>query len=411
MRWHRLDPTDAYFSYETQHVYVGLETPAEGDLRSAVRRMAAVNPHLFRYSDGTRWRLFTPQELADAPERLVVRESAQQPEEGLRTIAGQPLDGSNFRVHLGPDWLGLRVAHGVLFDGVTIGLLLQSLLGAEAPEPAIVVPGWRRDRLLATYLATHPRAVRAAQAYRRQIGAEGFAPPLPAPADSPVVTHARSEAVDLPTLRSLRDTHWPGASIASVVLAGVRAAMAQVDLPARSSAEVLFDVRGYFNGVRPWFGNWAAGVQLQAADELDPIVMTRAIKATAASGLPVAAMAAGRLFARFGSSGALDRPVPKPIGAPRISYTYMGGHSSQGRVPWRSEGPTWLLERTRPANAEALTVVGKEVQRTLVLNVSHYESVWPARLVREALELFLADPVGVIRTTQAEVSGARRSLQ
>lgn len=411
MRWHRLDPTDAYFSYDMEVVYIGLEMPSEDALRRAFGRLGESSPHMFRFTDHARgaWRPLTAQELREAPERLVDRVRDDDPRAGWQVVHDSRLDGFNIRIFLGDGWFGFRAAHGALMDGFSIGVLLQQLLGADGPARVQVLPSWRRDLMLSRYLAGHPQTVRAALAYRKAMNAHGWEP-APVVPDEHTFTTVVSPRDYVPTLRALRDQHWPGASLSTLGLVGFRAAMATVGAAPRAGAEMLFDVRSFLPTDVPLFGNWSTGVQIEADDDYDPSSVVRALHEVASSGLPVAAMAASRVTGRAARREILQRPVPRPVGAPRISYTHLGPHSTIGRLPWRTDRPTYVLERTRPANAEAMTVMVKELGGYFMFNVSHYDCVWPAPLVREAVELFLGDPVGVIRTAQAEVSGARKSL-
>lgn len=408
MSWHRLEPTDAYFSYDLELVYAGLDMPSEGGLREALRRVAVESPDIFRFTDRERgmWRPLTPGELRDAPDRLVACSSESDPRVGWHIVDAMALDGFNFRIVKGDGWLGVRAAHGALMDGFSIGTLLQDLVGSGGPTKVDVVGSWQRDLKLARYLAQHPETVRAALAYRRAMNERGWERP-PAPPGVHTFTHVLSAAGYVPTLRAARDKHWPDVPLSTLALVGFRSAMSKVGVTPRAGAEVLYDIRRYLPTARPLFGNWSSGVQLQPADDYDPVVVHGALKEAAASGLPVAAMAAGRVLGRAARSDLLERPVPAPVGAPRISYTHLGPHSTIGRLPWRSGGPTFVLERTRPANAEALTVMVKELGDYFMFNVSHYDAVWPSRLVREAAELFIDDPVGTIRAAQAQRSTTR----
>jgi len=399
--WHRPDPTDAYFAYDMEHVLFGLDLPSLDALRRGVAAMAQVNPGIFRVTESAsgRWRAFSRPELRDAPERLVTSSDAIGPEGAMGTVLATTLRGVNFRLLHGPDWLGLRVSHAALFDGVSTFTMLAGLLSpGVAPQSVQVVPGPRRDAMLAGYLATHPVAVRAAAVHRARLASTRLAPAPATPVEPPAFTHVHSSGQLPRRLRELRDECWPTASVGAVLLVGFRAGLAQAGVTPHAGAEVLMDVRRYFPSPRPIFGNWAAGVHVRAVDDYSPTSVTRATQAAARAGLPVAAMAAGRVLGRLRASTTLDRPVPSPMGAPRISFTFLGAHSVAARLPWRTDRTAFTVERTRPANAEAITLVAKEIGGRFSFTASHYESVWPAAVVRAALTRFLDDPLQVIRS-------------
>ena len=405
-RWRRFEANDFFFAYDNEHVYVGLELPTIDELRASVARMASLNPEIFRVTDlaSGRWRPFDQPELASAPERLVVRSETRDPESALHEIAATPLGDVNFRLVLGEDWLGLRVCHAALFDGVSSATMMSGLLGTDGPAKVRVIPGPCRDTMLARYLGTRPEAVRAAIAHKRRLGVAEYGRPRAVPDEPPVLTHASSPSGMLEELRHLRDSRWAGASVASAVLVGLRAALAQVGPAPRQGVEMLFDVRRFFPSDRALFGNWASGVHLEPADDLSPVAVSQATRAALHSSLPVAAMAASRLRGRRLGAAALTPALPAPHGAPRLSFSFMGAHSPIRMLPWRRDRRPALMERSRPANAEAMTIMAKEIHGHLSLNVSHYGSVWPRSAVETALQLFLDDPAGVIATASVPAS-------
>lgn len=411
-RWHRPEPTDVYFAYDTENVLVGLDLPGRDALARAVAAMAEVNPGIFRVTDpgSGRWRSFTQHELQRAPELLVTTSAETDRDAALATVHETALGGVNFQLLHGPDWLGVRAAHGALFDGVSIFTMMAGLLApGTPPQPFRVVPGRLRSRMLTRHLTTHPAAVRAALAHRARLSALGSEPAPATPTELPACTHAHSDKGFPRRMRALRDELWPTASLASLLLAGFRAGLSQAGCTPHPGAEVLMDVRRFFPSRRPIFGNWAVGLHLQPQDDYSPESVTRATQAAARSGLPVAAMAAGRVLGRMQPSTALARPVTPPLGAPRISFTFMGGHSMVSRLPWRTDRPAFTLERTRPANAEAITLAVKEVGDGVSFSASHYASIWPAGTVRTALALLLDDPVGLIRSAAARPADLPRA--
>jgi hypothetical protein len=409
-RWRRLDPTDAYFAYDLERVLVGLEVPPLEMLRAALVAYAAANPAVLRVVDRqtSRWRPFTPGELATAPDDLITECHAGDPLTGMQALVASPPAGPNVRIVRGRGWVGVKTAHEALFDAASTNLLLGALLDpAPGAGKVRVSRPAARDAMLAGYLAGHPDAVRAAFAHRSRLGKAPRRPAPPLPADPPVNTHAHSDLGLPDRLRQLRAKHWPQASVSALVLAGIRAALSEAGIRVAPGAEVLCDVRRYFPGPRPLFGNWAVGVHLAAEDDLQPEAVTLAVREAVSCGLPVAAMAAGRVLGRRHRGTLLNRPVPEPVGQARLSFTYLGAYSDLRRLPCSPEGAAYVLSRTRPANAEALTVAVEELGGRFSVNVSHYDSVWPAAAVAAALDAFLHDPAGVISSAGVGRTAAR----
>ena len=395
--WSPLSVTDRMFCFDVDHVLIGLDLPSADRVREALSWLAVSSllPLRSLDTDGLRWRPFTPAQRVRAGEQLIsVDDSDQQPSDTLTAFDGRPLAGAPFHLVLGRDWLALRASHA-LMDGWSMLAMLDSLLRVSRSAPCQglqEVTEGRRNLMLARFLVRHPRAVAEAVGYLGRRPRSGAAPRQTDCEARPRLTTATTSLVDARSLRSTRDCHWPSATIAGLVLVGVRAGLRTVGLSPRPGGEVLFDTRRYFARQR-LFGNWATGLKVQPDDDLSPEQVSACMAEQVATGLPVAAMAGMRVL--NASAGPHRMTQEMPGGGPQLSYSFTPRHA-MGTLPWREDGPRTLLRHSRPATRDGLSVAVHDLGAALSINITHDETVWPGRLVDSAVNAFLTDPVAVI---------------
>lgn len=413
-KWRPLDAVDRMFDCEADLVYLGLDLPPVDRLRRGLVALAETSPAAFRVVDSpaARWRPASRAELSWLPSTLVTR--ADQPGErpaDSATVFDQPLDGAPFRVVVGHDWLGIRFSHA-LNDGHGIQSVLDAVLvGAAGRRPRRLrrVAGTTRDALALRYLARHPGTLHAAAAYQRR---QAAGPRVRVPGRPLRLTNAHvTMPATGPSLRRLRDEHWPGASLAALAMSGLRTALERQGMAARPPAETLFDTRRFFPRSEDLLGNWAVGLDVAPDDPASPASTTAAMATTVAAGLPVGALAgvrvlgaAERLRARRAPRGASGPPqvvLAAPVAQARLSFSVVPHHAVHSRYPWVPTSAPTVLRACAPADHQALSIGVHDLGAVTAVNVTFDALTWAAGDVQAALDHLATDPLDVLSTREA----------
>jgi hypothetical protein len=404
-----MDPTDiAWRDIESCRVMVGIDVPSLGALRAAVSTIARQHPKLGLALDQQHGRhtSLTEPERVEWPSRLV-RQGPQylsEPAAGFDHDGG-PLGTAPLRLTVGDNWCSLRMAHA-FGDGWSSLTVLGHLLAQATSTTPLPVP-WRqlrpttRDLVLAGWLARRPGAVASALRNRRSLRGGAYEPEDRRVSQMQHTTLFRvSPPAFTQTLRHLRDSRWPEASLASMVLVGVREEVGRQLPDPVPGTEVVFDTRGASPATERAFGNYAAGVFVRPTDDLDPAEVAQAMTRARDRGLPIVASAATRRRSRAPYAG---RQVAAPTGRPRFAFSFQHGRGPASRLPWR-DGERALALSSTPNGSDTITVSCQEVEDQLHLSLSFYDCSWPSAVVGAAIERFYADPFGPRRTLPRRAS-------
>lgn len=399
----RMEPANAaWCGLESRRAFLGLGLPPADSIRRAVHDLLTEPSPASVYLDtaSRRQRVLTPEECREWSTEMV--QDVVDPGGGVPDMlsgVGSSLGHYPFMMVVGPDRLGLRMSHAVA-DGRSCLMLLAHLLevarGRNAADvPWTVVGPARRDLVTALLLARRPDSVAKAWQRRHELGGGTYEVAEETVGHRGFETvHRASDSSFLPRLREQRDLLWPGASLASVVLCGLRSSLRAHGLAPQPGVETVFDVRRDFPGGATAFGNWSAGVFIRPDDDHSPTSVTHAFVATRQMGYPVVAAAASRRRGRHTGSG--TRMVVRPTGRPRLALSYLNAHGPVASLPWAAGGPRALAVSAPPNGLETISIAGQEIGDVLNLSLSVYEGSWPLERVARALDDFVAQPVSHI---------------
>lgn len=406
--WLPMDVTDrCWAGVEFTRVHVGLDMPAPEQVRRALRTLATLSPEIGRWTTMAppSWARLSADEMSDWLER-VLRVSDERGASAARAIEvnDDPLGELPFRLVIGPDWLSLHQSHAI-GDGQSVLMFLGQLL-TQARSTEILplrwttVPARRRNRLIAHAVLRHLRSMPYVLGHRGEL-AGGTYEPAALRADS--LDHVAMPFVSEPgfttRLRTVRDEHFPQASVVGLTTVALRAALDQAIAPMRPGFECLYNTRSQADGTGAAWGNWSTGVYLRPADDLSPEDVTAAMRRARDLGLPSYAAAAQRLRGRRASGDSVQ--VVAPDGAPRLTMSYIREEVTTQTIPGVRVGEYVVSSRTRPNGLDSITSQAIEAAGRVALNMAFFPQVWSVDAVTRAVEAFFADPLDVVRGAQA----------
>ena len=418
----------------------GLDLPAPDEVRARIADAQRTHPGS-RFGcrvDGA-GRLYPVP--AECREEFLASVVATSPEEspGVVTSPGEPPGGATpsgelpgersaaeagapFTVTMGPSWVVLAYPH-MVFDGRTALEFLAGLLGPDPDRLSRLIG--RRECVLPVFQAgvntylRHPGAVlRLAREPRpRPVTAPdgttapgaGSAPgagaatreysaPVPGAPRAPACLYRVSHPDLLPELRSWRDRHVPGASVASILFSRFATAFGEAfgasGHPARDGVVVLFDARRYLPSGRHVTGNFSSAVYVRPRDLRDPVAMGEVLRSVAASGRPLAAMALACLTPTAPSAPTAPTGPGATVGppSPLLAFSHVGRADALAGLPW-SGGPEdmRIAVSATPPGAEGLTVNLLEGGGRLHVSASFHDAVFPPAVVAGAIAAVLGE--------------------
>lgn len=394
-----MDASDAsWHGIDSVRMFLRIDMPPLDRVRGAMRRLATDSPVGTWYDrDRPVRRAVKHDELDGWLDRTLIRVD-EDLDDLERAVAMQsaPLEDLPLRIMIGPSWMTVRQNHAVGDGWTSIHLLSHLLRQAASPDPVDLpwteISSRRRSWLTAGLVARHPAGVVRAMARRKQLGGGPYElATIETAGLLPTLLYRRSAIGFGSHLRSVRDEHLPGSSLAAMTLVGLRAAIA-AELPApRPGAECVFDIRRESRSTRRAFGNWSAGVYLTSADDTSPVAVSASLTDARDAALPVMSSAAARARGSRGLSAA--QTVAAASGAPRLTLSFTQAHGPIGDFPGIDEARSVIALATTPNGPESITLTVLERRGTLHLNVSFYPDVWERAAVERAVDSFLADPV------------------
>ncbi|CAO5181859.1 putative Condensation domain-containing protein [Frankia sp. AiPs1] len=326
---------------------------------------------------------------------------AQAADELLRTDTGElPL-----RLVVGGQYFGFVMAHA-LGDAASANLIVEAALGcAHDPDALLRVPPPRTSRalvrLLARQVVRRPGSLlRIARDRSRDLDPE---PPLagPVPAPACAVIAGRTTNAVLPALRTWRDAHAPGLSVATLMCWVARKALGEAGAAVRDDGLImLVDLRRYGSGRRDLAGNLALGVAVHAPQQAGPTAVQTAVGELLGSARPVTGALVGVVNEarrrRPGSGAESGGPLAPPPGRATVLVTYLGRAATMRGVRWRGSAvERELVVGTTPGSVGDITLVMTEIDDVLHLSIIFHESRHPRWMMQRSLEL-LTNPVQLL---------------
>ena len=358
------------------------------------------------------WIRPAPGEHRQVMERAVLRLPAMPPEELHRRMADLYLGDLPWRFAIAGDLIAFRLRH-LLGDGSAIGQLVAGL--------TIAAQTGRFPSSLAVPSPRHPVA-RAVAGQARLLRAQALTGALRARAEGPVgeiisgpagldqraayVTAAASLAGDLAAARGSGPDR---PSIGGVLLSRLRLALMAEGITVSPTTPMLFGIRRYLpDGVGSVVdGNFAVPLPVRAADPDDPAAISRAIRETTDSGLPVLAVARGAAL-----SWRLDLakgPTVRRFAEPLLVHSLLPSEplfAEMHRVP---EAEPVLIVTAPPAGVRAISVNTSLVGDRIQLCASYYTRELDEGAVHRALARVAqvaADRVGCTSVTPSLSPGS-----
>lgn len=396
----RLDRTDRHWRFrEFEFLLTGLDLPSADELRRMLVRLLGQDP---RHLHPLGWRLdierslieFVPGTEHDAWSRRIIIATDQPPPPVEQLFDPETsLDDLPLRMTVGPDWCTLRAAHTVL-DGWSALVVVSHLLRCtreQRTEPPTwsVVRSWHRDLLTAGLVLKRPRAVREALRRHNELSGGPYAPNTTLNGLTRRTFHRAVPADQVTALRELRDSRWPGASMAAVLLVAIRSALSFTIVDPRPGAEVVFNTRSEAAASRRAIGNWSAALFLQADDDFSPESVHRSVAEHRSAGLPLLAVAAARMRRQRG-------PAPRVAagdGRPRLTLSHNGGHGPAQDLPWRSPrgAAEAVILNSIPNGPATVTISSTELDGVMHVSLSVYDESWPPGAIDAAMDLLRDD--------------------
>lgn len=411
--WRVMASDDAgWHGIESVRMFLDIEVPPFARVRHAMRQLSAETGIVCWY-DRSRPLVkdVQPEDVEGWLDRVLV-ETSQPVQDVELAVAMQaaPLDDLPIRIMVGPTWVTIRQSHAVGDGWSSINLIAQVLRQASSDRPldlpwTSLRPG-RRALVAARVLSRHPGTVLRAVARRKQLRGGHYELASQETAGlHPTVLYRRSPRGFSDALRTLRDEHFAGSSVAAMTLVGLRTALA-TELPApRPGVECVFDNRREARASRNAFGNWSAGVYLTSSDDTSPVAVSQSMATARRTALPVVSSAAARARAMRGISAA--RTVAVSVGAPRLTLSFTQGHGPLGSFPGIDDLTSTVALATTPNGPESITLTAADLRGTLHLSVSYYPQVWDRGSVGRAVDRFFGDPGPLFRMDEMIVEETR----
>ncbi|MGZ4475516.1 MAG: hypothetical protein ACXVWW_07395 [Nocardioides sp.] len=407
--WRPGDPVDlAWRGIGYIRAYLRMDIPDAALIRRALRQIATISPQVGRWChpDG-HWRPVGEREM-DAWLDLHVFASplhAIAPELAF-TLPPHLRARQRFSVMVGDDWLLVTADHE-FGDGLTVDTFVGHLLRQARSEETLELPwrvatAWERDRDIAAGLLRNARSLPYVVRHRRELAGGSYA--IDEQERTPTTVVALSDLRFTAAVRHLRDRLYPDASMAAIVIAGIRAGLARCVAEVRPGFECLYNSRRPHAGLPLW-GNWSAGLYVRPHDDHDPVAISEAMVEVRDRGLPAYALAAMRARGRH----TIDTHAPSAAatGAPRLTVSYFGQHTV-AMLPGVRPGESLIATFSHPNGPDSISVQAVELGGRLSLSAAFNPEVWPRNHVQEALRDFLASPERVLFSPSRHQSTASR---
>lgn len=301
-----------------------------------------------------------------------------------------------------PNHLGLRMSHSI-GDGRIFNTIFSAVMGSALtgdPYPWGARPAGRLPlgRAILRTFGSAPSRLRAAIDDR------------PARADAPAAGRVEAWQPDRRTVfasipaaemddivRRTKQSN-PGSTRAAVQMWLLLRSLRLSGLTVARDVNLVVDLRRYL-GQPPIDGNFVAGVPLRIDPTLSLDELSAMIRATMASGRPLATQAHSMLRA--------GRTVPAPdtvdsASPTRVTFSGMGCPPEIAGLPFLPGSPAVYTGSVEPEGPAGLTLLVSETPSTVAITASFHANVIDAAVVNDALTLATGNPHRVL--TEATVS-------
>lgn len=371
--------------------------PPADTVRAAVRTLTDRYPH-----SRLNWGLNASRRrwiMGGDPNCLVVERDWKLGEPAatiLDAIAGDDTLPEPLALIRCPDFLGLRMSHSI-GDGRIFNTIFSAVLGTMLslePVPWDAHPRgpFPLGRAIVRTFGRRPSLVEAAVTDRPP-PAEGHAAGRPQPWKSARRTvFASIPAAEMDDVVARARQSSPGVSRAAVQMWVLLRSLRLCGLAIAPDVNLIVDLRRYLGG--PSIdGNFVAGVPLRVDPALPLTELSAAIRATMASGRPLATQALTTL--RRGEPVPLPDTVD-PAAPVRVTFSGMGRPPEIAALPFLPGQPAVYTGGVEPDGPTGLTLLISETPTTVAITASFHGNVIDAAAVTDALGLAASNPLGVL---------------
>lgn len=295
-----------------------------------------------------------------------------------------------------PDHFAMKMSHslgdGLIFVSVVAAVMLAAVTGEVVPWPTH--PAGRLP-LLRAGLRTFGRNPALVQSALRD-----------RPRSNRVDTRARTRPwtpsrhsvhVYLPPDQSGEVYSWaakhaPGASRFAVQTALLMAGLRRAGMELSDDVRVMVDLRSYL-GSGLIDGNFFAGVPMQLDWNMTPEQISRIVKATKASGRPLA----NQMLTSLRVGAAMPPPTEVEEGAlPQVTFSYVGAPPQIDMLPYLPDHEPVYASRVEPGGPTGLTFLQGHCRGGMLLTACFHDNVIDPEPVAAALALIRSDPIGLL---------------
>lgn len=298
-----------------------------------------------------------------------------------------------------PNHIGLKMSHGVgdgrLFLTVISSVLRTAMTGEVAQWPA--QPAGRFPLAEAAFrtFGRNPMLVRSAVNDRFQPRDDGVSATVEPRPWSP---SQRTIHTSLPRDQADRLFAWgkdfaPAASRFALQISLILRAMQCTGIRISNDVRVIVDLRRYV-GWRYIDGNFVAGVPMRVESTMSPQEVSSNIKATMASGRPLANQALASL--RGGGTPPPAATSVDPEGLPRVAFTNMGRSPEIECLPFLPNLPPVYAGSIPPDGPHGITFLFGENPQKMSINATFHDNVVDPASVEAVMKVATSDPIGLL---------------
>lgn len=302
-----------------------------------------------------------------------------------------------------PEHFGMKMSHGLgdglMFVTVVAAALLTAVTGEVVPwptEPADRLPLLRAG--LRTF-GRNPALVRSTLGDRfRSNDVQSPSQTRPwSPSRHTITASLPADQTD--EIYSWGAKHAPGASRFAIQTALLLAAFRRVGMVLSDDVRVMVDLRSYL-GSGLIDGNFFAGVPMQLDCDMTPEQISRTVKATKASGRPLA----NQMLTSLRVGEVLPPPTEVDDGAlPQVTFSYLGAPPQIDWLPYLPDRQPVYVASVEPGGPNGITFLQGHRRGEMLLNATFHDNVVDPEPLAAAMALIGSDPIGLL----SERSGIR----
>lgn len=380
-------------------VLVGsFEMPSTDDLRTAVAALAKRYPAsrlTWRPDDARRYW------ITDRPAESIVVErdwdDATDVGDRVADLAGDPTLEPPLSLIRYPRHIGLRMSHGVgdgrLFLTVIAAALQTAITGEVVQWPVQSAGRFPLASAAFNTFGRRPALALAAIADRPDHDGATNPPGEQRPwSPSRSVQHTNMPREQADEMYAWGKRNTPRASRFALQVSLYLKALHKAGLEIAPDVRVIVDLRRYL-GWKYIDGNFVAGVPMLLDWTMGPEEISVRIKSTSASGRPLAGQ---MLAALLGGVSMPEATSVDTAARPRMTFSNLGWSPEIDSLPFLPDEPPVYAGSVPPEGPLGMTVLCGDNRRVMAMDTTFHDNAVNPVMLREAMGLALADPIGLL---------------